>query len=111
MCLRLSLLCPFAKAVWSQILSWEHFDVQFIHPTQAPPHLKSWWEWAASKIPKQEQRRFNGMVICTLWNIWKERNRIIFSNHHELAMQVALRVKEDINQRKRAIAWEGGHIT
>jgi hypothetical protein len=51
------------------------------------------------------------MVICTLWNIWKERNRIIFSNHHELAMQVALRVKEDINQRKRAIAWEGGHIT
>jgi hypothetical protein len=51
------------------------------------------------------------MVIYTLWNIWKERNRRIFSNHHESAMQVALRVKEDTNQRKRANAWEGGHIT
>jgi hypothetical protein len=25
--LHLTLLCPFAKIVWSQILSWEHFNV------------------------------------------------------------------------------------
>ena len=110
-CLDLSLLCPFTKAVWSQVLSWEHFDVQLIHPTQDPPHLKSWWEEAATKIAKQERRRFNGMVIYTLWNIWKERNRRIFNNAHESALQVALRVKEDIEQRKRALAWGGGNIT
>jgi hypothetical protein len=28
-CLHLSLLCPFAKVVWNQILIWEHFDTQF----------------------------------------------------------------------------------
>ena len=32
--LHLSLLCPFAKAVWSQVLSWENFDVQL--PQQDP---------------------------------------------------------------------------
>jgi len=29
--LHLSLSCPFAKAVWTQVLSWEHFDIQHIH--------------------------------------------------------------------------------
>jgi hypothetical protein len=40
---------------------------------QDPPHLKAWWEEAAAKISKQEKRGFNGMVIYTLWNLWKER--------------------------------------
>ena len=84
--------------------------MQLIQPTQDPLHLKSWWEEAATKIAKQEKQRFNGMVIYTLWNIWKERNRRIFNNAHESAMQVALRVKEDIEQRKRALAWGGGNI-
>jgi hypothetical protein len=82
--------------MWSQVLSWEHFDIQVIHPTQDSPHLKSWWEEAATKIAKQEKRCFSRMVIYTLWNIWKERNRRIFDNTNESAMQVALRVKEDI---------------
>ena len=45
--------------------------MQLIQPTQDLLHLKSWWEEAATKIAKQEKRRFNGMVIYTLWNIWK----------------------------------------
>jgi hypothetical protein len=49
------------------------------------------------------KKRFNGMVIFTLWNLCKERNRRIFNNAHESVMQVASRVKEDIEQRKRAL--------
>jgi len=47
------------------------------------------------------------MVIFTLWNLWKERNRRIFNNTYESAMQVASRVKEDIQQKKRALAGRG----
>jgi len=43
------------------------------------------------------------MVIYTLWNLWKERNRRIFQNIQESAWQVAFRVKEDIAQKKRAL--------
>jgi len=36
-------------------------------------------------------------------------NRRIFNNTQKSIMQVALRVKEDIEQRKRALAWGGSN--
>jgi hypothetical protein len=78
-----------------------------ILPSQEPVQVISWWEEAETKITKGERKWFNGMVIFTFWNLWKERNRRIFNNAHESAMQVALRVKEDIEQRKRALTWRG----
>lgn len=53
-------------------------------------------------MPKEERKRFNGLVIYTAWNIWKERNRRIFDSAFESAMQVAARVKDDIAERRRA---------
>jgi hypothetical protein len=47
------------------------------------------------------------MVIYTFWNLWKERNRRIFNNVTESAFQVAARIKDDIEQRKRAFASGG----
>jgi len=49
-----------------------------------------------------ERRRFNGLVIYTFWNLWKERNRRIFDNKMETVLQVAARIKEDIEQRMGA---------
>ena len=95
-CLHLALLCPFTRAVWNLILHWEHFDASIILSAEDPTHLISWWEEVQSKITKDDRKRFNGLVIYTVWNIWKERNRRIFTNTHETAMQVASRTKEDI---------------
>lgn len=60
-----------------------------------------------SKVPKQERRRFNGVVIYIVWNLWKERNRRIFENVHKTAQQVASMTKEDIVQRHRAMVVAG----
>jgi hypothetical protein len=57
------------------------------------------------KVPTTEHRQLNGVVIYTFWNIWKERNRRIFNNTAETGPQVAVRIKEDIEQRKRAFAY------
>ena len=59
----------------------------------------------ATKVPRSERRRLNGVVIYTFWNIWKERNRRIFDNKIETVTEVAARIKEDIEQRKRALAY------
>jgi hypothetical protein len=103
--LHLSLLCPFAKAVWSKVLSWENFDVQL--PQQEPQCLANWWEDVASMIAKQERRTFNRALIYIVWNIWKERNRRIFENEHQTAEQVAYLAKEDIVQRRKAMCIAG----
>jgi ABC-type histidine transport system ATPase subunit len=65
-------------------------------------HIDDWWDKAAQKVAKPMKRQFNGLVIYTIWNIWKERNRRIFNNTLESPMQVASKVREDIMQRKRA---------
>ena len=57
----------------------------------------------AAKAPRAERRRLNGVAIYPFWNIWKERNRRIFDNRSETVPQVAARIKEDIEQRKRAL--------
>ena len=66
--------------------------------------IMSWWEEAVIVVPLTEWRRFNGMVIYTFWNLWKERNRRIFNNNSESVMQVAARIKDDIEQRRRAFS-------
>jgi hypothetical protein len=45
-------------------------------------------------------------VIYTIWNIWKEWNRRIFTGAFETVAQVASRAKEDIKQQRRALIWE-----
>jgi hypothetical protein len=62
---------------------------QSILTTQDPRQFKSWWDEAETKIAREERRRFNGLVIFTLWNLWKERNRRIFNDAHESELQVA----------------------
>jgi len=91
--------------VWEQILQWENFDVGQALPAADLANLLAWWEEAQSRIAKNDRRRFNGLVIYTIWNVWKERNRRIFSNSHETALQVATRTKEDILQWRRAQIW------
>jgi hypothetical protein len=56
-------------------------------------------------VPKSEHRRLNGVIIYTFWNIWKERDNRIFNNVVATVPQVVARIKEDIEQRKRAFAY------
>lgn len=101
--LHLCLLCPFATEVWSLVLPWEQFDTELIQPQAQPTEISAWWEEAAPKVSRERRRHFNGMVIYTMWNIWKERNRRIFQGMAMDARQVALKAKEDIDMRSRAL--------
>ena len=103
--IHLCLCCPFSKVVCDQILSWENFTQLQQQPQAEPIHIRAWWEEAIKKVPKSERRRLNGVVIYTFWNIWKERNRRILNNAIETAPEVAARIKEDREQRKRAFAY------
>jgi hypothetical protein len=68
----LCLGCPFAKAVWNQILAWEHFDGLLGQQQADPIQITPWWEETTRKAPKAERRRFNGIVIYTFWTSGKK---------------------------------------
>jgi len=57
-------------------------------------NIGKWWENAARSVPKDKRRHFNGLIIYTMWNIWKERNRRIFDQKFLTAQEVATRIKK-----------------
>jgi hypothetical protein len=95
--LHLCLQCPFAQEVCNQILNWEGLTM----PQQANPSnfdsISEWWESAASHISRDRSREFNGSVIYTMWNIWKERNRRIFEHNSLSVRQMAGKIKESLS--------------
>jgi hypothetical protein len=95
-CIHLALLCPFAKSVWRLTLAWVHFDENLIIPSEEPSKLIRWWEESQAKILKTERRRFNGVVIYTVW----ERNRRIFTGAFETAAQVVSRRQRTSSNRE-----------
>jgi len=99
----LCLNCGFAKVVWNQIFTWEGVNIELLQMQDEPIHFRTWWEQAAPQVSKDQRRKFNGMVIYTCWNLWKECNRRIFDNAFQSAREVAMRIKEDIDQRRRAL--------
>ncbi|WVZ90520.1 hypothetical protein U9M48_036814 [Paspalum notatum var. saurae] len=92
--LHLCLSCPYAQEVWNHVLAWENLSL----PQQAEPryatNLGEWWESAATLFPASRRRDFSGVVIYTMWNIWKERNRRIFENCSLPPLQVAGRISK-----------------
>jgi hypothetical protein len=54
--LHLCLCCPFAKAVWNQVISWDNLPELWSQPQADPVHIKVWWEESARKMPTSEFR-------------------------------------------------------
>ncbi|WVZ86922.1 hypothetical protein U9M48_033633 [Paspalum notatum var. saurae] len=78
--LHLCLSCPFAQEVWSRVLTWENFSLPQQADLNSISSIREWWEKTETLLPKDRRRAFNGVVIYTTWNLWKERNRRIFEH-------------------------------
>jgi hypothetical protein len=74
---------------------------------KTPQALPKWQEEAVNKVPKQNGRQFNGILIYIVWNLWKKRNKRVFENEHKTVQQVISLTKEDIMQRRRAVSFDG----
>jgi hypothetical protein len=59
---------------------------------------------------RDEKRRISGRFLYVLWNVWKERNRRIFTGLRLTYPEVADIAREDISQRQRAFASFGSAI-
>jgi len=81
----LYLLCPFTKAVWTQVATWENFTIVQNNTPCDHAGIVEWWETTALRVPTDRRWDFNRMAIYIMWNLWKERNHRILDNIHSTA--------------------------
>jgi hypothetical protein len=81
----LLLQCPYSCEVWFKSLrrcGWQHL---------APSTLdtfSSWWLRSRKRVNKPRHQAFDLLMLCSIWNIWLQRNDIVF--HHRSSSPVAL---------------------
>lgn len=96
----LCMSCTFLKSVWETVRRWNWNFVSKIYETCS---IDEWWDADRALITKERKREMDGLLIYTIWNVWKERNRHIFSNEMKEPEGVAHIIHEDFNMFRRAI--------
>jgi hypothetical protein len=53
-------------------------NLQHIAPGPQDINLQDWWRVVENRVPKQQRKGFNSLVLLVAWWIWKHRNACIF---------------------------------
>lgn len=62
--------------------------------------LHEWWNEKMATRAAGHKRRIATLIIYTMWNLWKERNRIIFENKTMQPWQLVQQIKEEMKLRE-----------
>ena len=65
-------------------------------------NIEDWWFQSLQNMPKDQRRTKAAVIMYTVWNLWKERNRRIFEAGEVQPLTVLQLVKEEANLRFRA---------
>lgn len=89
----LCVLCPFALEVWSLVKSWAGDCISL--PSSEVQSVQEWWDSALQGQSATQQRTTAAILMYTIWNIWKERNRRTFQEAERTPIQVLGLIKEE----------------
>ncbi len=59
--------------------------------------FSDWIETLATIRQKSERKKIIGNLLTTWWHVWLERNRRIFQQRSQSAIQVAFLIKDNID--------------
>ncbi|KAL6645061.1 hypothetical protein ACP70R_016669 [Stipagrostis hirtigluma subsp. patula] len=69
--------CVFARDFWFKIL--QKYGLQRCAPNQRESSFANWWRKAIKKVPKQQRKGLNSLIILGAWLLWKHRNSCVFN--------------------------------
>lgn len=94
-------LCPYARQVWYRVLRSANLR---IGDPGVTGNLQRWWTEARKRVRRFDRKRFDTMVICTAWTLWKQRNARAFGNEREqkTVEQVLVQVSDVFHLWERA---------
>ncbi|KAL6613961.1 hypothetical protein ACP70R_036231 [Stipagrostis hirtigluma subsp. patula] len=87
--------CNFTEAVWQQVCNTLHLQ-HLIQTRSEATNLKEWVRLITKGISKLDKRKNLGVLLYFWWEIWKERNRRIFTQEEQSFRQVARKVCDDV---------------
>ncbi|PNT63537.1 hypothetical protein BRADI_4g17095v3, partial [Brachypodium distachyon] len=87
--------CPFTTEVRRLVCHWTGVAAA---PSAPFGSLDEWWDASLPRADKVSRRRTSGNLIYVWWNVWKERNRRIFTFARLTYVEVAHLAFEEINQ-------------
>jgi hypothetical protein len=96
----LCLNCVYAREVWVLVSNWADMEIAIPNGVTS---TESWWNMAVQGRTKTQRRRIAAILMCTAWNVWKERNRRIFQNIFTTPVMVFSFIKEEL--QLRVLAW------
>lgn len=79
--------CPFSQEVWKTVNAAEEMTIPSPHNTDSSVQL--WWDGFLATASVRSAREHSGIMIYSLWNIWKERNRRVFTGKRMTYREVA----------------------
>lgn len=87
--------CAYTKRVWSAIANWAR-DTN-LTPTQwtALGSILDWWMEIRLIEQASNRKGQESLIILTLWQIWKERNRRIFQHQRNEVPETVAIIKEE----------------
>jgi hypothetical protein len=91
--------CVFAKEVWLAVQVWSE---NLIAVPDSRVSLVVWWNSATKSKPKDTRSRIISIMIYTVWNLWKERNRQILEGKSTSPSQVLNFIREEAQLRRVA---------
>jgi hypothetical protein len=95
----LCLHCVFAKEVWLAVQVWSE---NLIAVPDSRVSLVVWWNSATKSKQKDTRSRIISIMIYTVWNLWKERNRRILEGKSTSPSQVLNFIREEAQLRRVA---------
>ena len=77
-------------------------SIKAIRASTNMANIEDWWFQSLQNMPKDQRRTKAAVIMYTVWNLWKERNRRIFEAKEVQPLTVLQLVKEKANLRFRA---------
>ena len=62
----------------------------------ATESVSTWWSQSRLNVDKAQQKEFDGVIAYLAWDIWRERNNLIFENNYSDVQAVSISIKQGL---------------
>lgn len=87
--------CVFTREIWASLLS--RVGLQQLTPGHDAT-IVDWWLATRTRVPEDQRRPFDSLVLVVSRIVWKERNARTFDRQHRTTAQVISAIREEVHE-------------